>query len=204
MSMATIKDPASSGNVSITVNEKNAKELTDNIINDKPGNIPFYGTGARALIKIGGSTLAVCQSLTWSISYQANPIVTIDTVVPWDIDVGPLNVTASLSRITDPTKGPEVDFLLPIMASAVHHPFVEMQVLDALGTNIFFARGMFMSISSGVTRGAVSSINASFSGVAYQHYVAQTFHPYSSIASGLSGLVNGLGNLASSVTGGVL
>jgi hypothetical protein len=170
----------------------------------KIGQIPFYQSGARAFIKMGGKPLAVCQDFRWTVSYQPNPIYTIDTVQPWDIDVGPMSVNASLSQIMDPTKGPEVDHLLPIMSSAVHQPMIELQVLDKLGTSLFFARGMFLSVSGSIAKGAMSTFSAQFTGIAYQHYVAQSFKPYNSIAGGLSGLVNGLGGLASDASGGLL
>lgn len=189
------------------------QEQADNLSNllnpfnsnsNEKGQLPFYGSGARSFIKIGGRAIAVCQDFRWTVSYQPNPIYSIDTVIPWDIDVGPMTVNASLTQIVDPTKGPEVDFLLPIMASAVHQPMVELQVLDKLGTTLFFARGMFNSVSGGVARGALSTLSAQFTGIAYQHYVAQQFKPYNGIASGMSGLVNGLSNLASDFSGGVL
>lgn len=176
----------------------------NDLIDGELGAVPFYGSGARSFIKIGGKAIAVCQDFRWSVNFQPNPIYTIDTVIPWDIDVGPMTVNATLTQIVDPTKGPEVDFLLPIMSSAVHQPFVELQVLDKLGTTLFFARGMFTSVSGGVTKGQLSTMTAQFTGVAYQHYVAQQFKPYNGIASGLSGLVNGLGGLASDVSGGIL
>lgn len=189
--------------------EESAKKLTDALnpfseLEKQVGQIPFFQTGARAFIKIGGRALGVCTDIKWNVSYAANPIYTIDTVQPWDISVGPLSISASLNQIMDPTKGPEVDNLLPIMSSAVHQPFVEMQVLDKLGTSLFFARGMFLTVAGGISRGQISTYSATFTGVAYQHYVAQAFKPYNSIAGGLSGLANGLANLASDATGGLL
>lgn len=189
--------------------QKQVDALTDKLNpfsneSKQAGQIPFYGTGARAFIKVGGKAIAVCQDFRWQVQHAPNPIYTIDSNIPWDIDVGPMTVNATLTRIMDPTKGPEVDFLLPIMASAVHSPMVELQILDKLGTSLFFARGMFLSVNSGVSRGQLSTITAQFTGIAYQHYVGQSFKPYSGIASGLSGLVNGLGSLASTVSGGIL
>ena len=172
--------------------------------NKTTGQIPFYQSGARAFIKMGGKPLAVCQEFRWTVSYQASPIHTIDTVQLWDIDVGAMSVSANLSQIMDPTKGPEVDHLLPIMSSAVHQPMVELQVLDRLGTSLFFARGMFLSVSGSIARGSMSTLSAQFTGIAYQHYVSQGFKPYNSIAGGLSGLVNGLAGLASDASGGLL
>lgn len=166
--------------------------------------LPFYQTGARAFIKMGGKPLAVCQDFKWTVSYVAQPIHTIDTVQPWDIDVGPMTVTASLTEIMDPTKGPEVDHLIPIMSSAVHQPMVELQVMDAIGTSLFFARGMFLSVSGNISRGGMSTLSAQFTGISYQHYVAQSFKPYNSIAGGISGLANGLAGLTSAATGGLV
>jgi hypothetical protein len=90
------------------------------------------------------------------------------------------------------------------MQAAVHQPLIEMQVLDKLGTSLFFARGMFVAVNGNVTQGQISHFSAQFVGVAYQHYVNQKFKPYNSIAGALTGAVQGLQNLASSLTGGLL
>jgi hypothetical protein len=63
---------------------------------------------------------------------------------------------------------------------------------------------MFLSVAGNVSRGQMSTFTATFTGIAYQHYVAQSFKPYNSIAGGLSGLANGLSGLASDATGGLL
>lgn len=168
------------------------------------GQVPFFGSGARALIKIGGKPMAVCQDFRWQVSFQPNPIYTIDTIQPWDIDVGPMTVSATLTNIMDPTKGPEADNLLPVMSSAVHQPMVELQVLDKIGTSLFFARGMFLSVSGAIAKGQLSTFTATFTGIAYQHYVFQKFKPYNSIAGGLEGIASGLAGLASDATGGLI
>lgn len=160
--------------------EKISQILSDRLdINQKTNDgSPFWSSGARSLIKVGGQPLAVCQDFRWTISYQATPIQTIDTAFPWDIDVGQVNIQATLSRIMDPIRGPEADGVFSIMSAAIHQPMVEMQVLDAYGTCMFFARGMFTSINGNVTLGQLGNIQAGFVGVAYQHYVSQQFEPY--------------------------
>jgi hypothetical protein len=188
--------------------DKAAATLADNdpfnALKQLKGKVPFYQSGARAYIKIGGKPIAVAQSIKWSISFQGTPIHTIDTVQPWDISVGSQTVSATLSQILDPTKGPEVDLLLPTMSSAIHHPYTEIQVLDALGTSLFFAKGMFLAVNGDISMGRLSSISAQFFGVFYQNYVGQAFKPYNSIAGGLSGLANSLGGLTSTLGGGLL
>jgi hypothetical protein len=170
----------------------------------KDGSLtPFYSTGARAFIKLAGKPLGVCQNITWQVSYQATPVHTIDSVHPWDIDVGAITIKASLSQIMDPTKGAEADALFSTMQAAIHQPMVEMQVLDTgFGTCLFFARGMFTSISGVVARGSISTWNADFVGVAYQHYVSQTFKPYNSLSGGLSDALDAATDLAGTLTGG--
>jgi hypothetical protein len=168
------------------------------------GKLPFYSTGARSFIRIGGKPVAVCTDFRWQVAYLATPINTIDTPHAWDIDIGQASISATLNQILDPTQGPEAQGLFSIMQSAVHQPYVELQVLDALGTSLFFSRGMFTQVNGTVARGQVSTISASFVGVVYQHYVTQNFKPYNSIAGGLSGLVGGLKNLVSNATGGLL
>ncbi len=167
------------------------------------GQIPFYSTGARALVRIGGRPIGIAQEIKWTISYNAEPINTVDTVHAWDIDIGLSRINASLSSFIDPTKGPESDYMFHTMQSAIHQPFVEMQVLDKFGTSIFFAKGAFVSISGSVAKGQTSGWVAAFVGQAYQHYVVQSFKPYST-ASKTAGLLNtALGNL-SNLTGGLL
>jgi hypothetical protein len=169
------------------------------------GQIPFFQTGARALIRLGGIPLAVCTDINWRVEYAATPIFTIDSNFPWDIDVGAATINASLNSIMDPTKGPEADLLFHIMQSAIHQPYAELQVLDKLGTSMFFARGMFLGITGHVARGQVSTWGATFTGVAYQHYVNHfAFKPYNTIAGKTSALLGGLKGLASDLTGGIL
>ena len=148
--------------------------------------------------------MGVARSIRWKTAYNATPINTIDTPHPWDIDVGQMSVNAQLDKIMDPTQGPEAEGLFHIMQSAVHAPLIEIQVLDYLGTSLFFARGMFVEVDGNVTHGSLSTFSARFVGVAYQHYVAQAFKPYNSVAGALSGLVGGLQSVASTVTGGIL
>lgn len=168
------------------------------------GTIPFWSTGARSFIKIGGKPVGICTDFRWQISYQATPIHTIDTPHAWDIDIGQVSINANLSNILDPTEGPEALGLFHIMSAAVHQPMVEMQVLDALGTSIFFARGMFTTVNGNISRGQLSGMSAGFVGVAYQHYVSQQFKPYNSIAGKLTGAIGGLKSLASTASGGLL
>jgi hypothetical protein len=182
--------------------EKQAKKIEEGLdpfsdTKEGIGQKPYYQTGARAFIRIGGRPIGVCQDFRWKVSYMPTPIHTIDTVQPWDIDVGPMTVSATLNQIIDPTRGPEADNLLPIMASAVHQPMVELQVLDKLGTSLFFARGMFLAVDGSISRGGLSTHSASFTGIAYQHYVAQQFKPYDSFGAALGGLVAGLSGLTS-------
>jgi len=171
---------------------------------DQIGQIPFYQTGARAFIKIGGRAQAVCQNIRWKINYTATPIHTVDSQFPWDIDVGAVSINASMTSIMDPTKGPEADGLFHIMQSSAHQPMVELQVLDKLGTSLFFARGMFVGVNGNVARGQMSTWDAQFIGVAYQHYVAQSFKPYESVAGATSTLLDGLQNITSDLSGGLL
>lgn len=181
--------------------DKMLNPLSD--IQNGTGLIPYYSTGARSLLKIGGKPIAVCSDIRWTVNYSPSVLHTIDTVFGWDINIGPCTITASLSTFMDPTKGPEVDHLLPIMASAVHAPLVEMQVLDATGTSLFFSRGMFLEVSPSIAHGQLSNISAKFIGLAYQHYVSQAFKPYSAVGK-IAGLANSLRDLASSVSGGLL
>jgi|GEM_PF-4745626 len=95
----------------------------------KGNSQPYYATGARCFIKLGGRPLGICQDFKWSIGYNSTPTYTIDTVFPWDIDVGQAQISATLSKILNPLKGPEAENLFPIMSAAVHQPMIELQVI---------------------------------------------------------------------------
>jgi hypothetical protein len=166
-------------------------------------NIPFHSTGARALVRIGGKPIGICTSIQWEIRYTAEPINTVDSPFPWDIDVGQVRIAASLSQFIDPTKGLEADAMAHIMPAAVHQPFVEMQVLDKIGTSIFFARGMFTSMTGNIARGTLSTFSANFMGVLFQSNSVQNFQPYS-VGAKISSALNNLVTQASNLTGGIL
>jgi len=131
-----------------------------------PG-IPRYGSGARSLIRIAGKPIGLCQSFTWTISYLATPIHTIDSLFAWDVDIGQASIRGRLEQIIDPVSSAEADFLFHTMQSAVHQPMVEMQILDLVGTSLFFCRGMFTELQTSVNRGQISVQSAGFIGVAY-------------------------------------
>lgn len=187
--------------------EKSAEKfngLLDPLSEQKQSKMPFYSTGAKCLLRIGGKHVTVANSIRWSISYNSTPIQTIDALMPWDIDTGSVKINAEISMIMDPTKGPERDSLFHIMSSAAHQPMVELQILDrALGTQILFARGVFTDIAGNVAVGSTGSWNARFVGVAYQHYVNQSFRPYSGIAGAGSSVLDSLQNFVSDITGGL-
>jgi hypothetical protein len=163
---------------------------------------PYYVTGARCFIRIGGSPIAVCQDFRWSVSYNATPIQTVDSNFPWDIDIGQANIQATLNKIYDPLRGPEADGLFSVMAASVHQPLVDIQVLyqspdlynqsnikkntarsveggnPTVDFSMFIARGMFVSISGNSTIGQMSNLSATFIGTTYQNYASQGFTPY--------------------------
>ena len=166
---------------------------------------PFYQTGATALIKMGGKSLAVTQTVRWNIAYNTTPITTIDSNFPWDQDVGQCTISMELGFIMDPTKGPEHDGLFHVMSSAIHQPNIEVQLINRkFGTQIFYARGMFTGISGRIGIGEVGAWTASFKGVSYQHYVNQNFNPYQGVAGAAGVLLDSLQNLSSDLTGGLL
>lgn len=180
-------------------------------VQPKTNERPYYATGARCFIRMGGKPLGVCQDFKWTVGYNSTPTNTVDTVFPWDIEVGQSTISATLSKIIDPLRGPEADNLFPIMAAAVHQPMIELQVMykavvvdNASGKTVnqtetqntrtnaqpkqknympmnfsmFYARGMFTSISGNATLGQLSNVSATFLGISYQHYVSQSFTPY--------------------------
>ena len=166
--------------------------------------MPRYSTAARTYIRIGGKPLTIAQSFRWQIEALATPIQTIDSLFPWDIDIGQVTIGGQLSEFVDPLSSAEAQGLFHTMQSIQHQPFIELQALDSSGTSIFFARGMFTAINGNVTRGQLSSFSVTFHGVAYAHNVFQSFKPYSSVAGAVSGLLGGLKNITSTISGGFL
>lgn len=197
------------GNAALKKIEDSSKKILDALTPNAQnptniGRIPYYSTGARSFIRIGGKPIGVAQSITWDTKYQTTPINTIDSPFAWDLDIGQAMITANLSQIIDPGAGPEASNLFAIMASAVHQPLVEIQVLDASGTSLFWAKGMFIGVSGNVGRGSLSTLASQFIGLGYQHYVQQNFKAYDGTGSALQGFANGLKSLVSGVSGGIL
>lgn len=169
------------------------------------GLFPTYSTGARSYIRVGGKPIAVCMDFRWQISAQATEIRTIDTNLPWDLVPNQIIVNATLNQIIDPRSSLETQALFHTIQSTVHQPYVEMQVLDAGGQSLFFARGMFTGVSGQIARGQLSTWSATFQGVAYQHNVFQEFVPYdASMLQGTLDEVNDALGKLSSLTGGFL
>lgn len=183
----------------IHTNIDNYNQLIDqmNANPETKSQVPFYFTGARALLRVGGATVAVANRVRWSIAYNATPIHTIDSVHAWDIDVGQARISVEVGQVIDPTKGPEYDALFAIMAAAIHQPMVELQLLDRqLGTQILYAKGMFTEMSGEVALSQIGRYQLKFVGIAYQQYVNQQFTPY-----GVAGAAGQLLNSISSTAG---
>jgi hypothetical protein len=186
--------------------EDKAKQFNELLNPNIPDNkkLPFYSTGARALLRIGGKERVVANSVKWTISYSGAPIHTLDTPFPWDIDVGKVSIMASLDEFVSPAEGLEVGGIFSIMKSAVHQPMVEMQILDAMGTAIFYSKGMFLEVNGNVTMGRLSGWSAKFIGIAYQHFVNQSFKPYSGLAASGNKLLDGAKSVLKNLSGGAL
>lgn len=171
---------------------------------DPNAKIPKYSSGARSFVRIGGKPIGVAQRVQWEITFSGTPIHTVDSVFPWDIDVGAARISAQLESIMDPFKGQESDRIGAIMSAAIHQPIVELQIVDMTGTCLFYSKGMFLSIKGNVPQNGVGTWNASFIGIAYQHFVGQQFKPYNGISSTIGKLLNDAKNFVSDLTGGIL
>ena len=134
---------------------------------------PLYSSGARSYIRVAGKPLGVCLDFRWQINIATTEIRTIDTNLPWDLVPGQISIAATLNEIVDPRSSAEAQGIFHTIQSAVHQPYVEMQVTDFNGATLFFARGMFTSLTGSIARGQLSSFSCGFVGVAYQHNVYQ-------------------------------
>lgn len=153
--------------------------------NPKVKTLPKYSSGARSLIRVGGKPLGVALDFKWNIQVQTTEIRTIDTNLPWDLVPGQIQITGTLNQILDPTQSIEQYGIFSTAQAMVHQPYVELQVLDALGISIFFAKGMFTSVNGSVSKGQLTNISANFQGVIWQHNVFQDFTPYSKLGDAL-------------------
>ena len=164
--------------------------------------LPTYQSGARAFIRLGGKPLAVAQTFQWNVSYVATPIHSIDSLFPWDIDIGQVAIRGRIEQFMDPGESAESQLLFATMQSALHQPLVEMQVIDLLGTNVFFAGGFFLDLQSVIQKGALSLQSVGFIGTAYQHNVFQQFKPYSGVANTIGKYQKKAQKMVSKFTGG--
>lgn len=177
--------------------------LSPNAPSENRNKLPYYSTGGRSILRVGGIYMLTAEAVSWKVRYNTTPITTVDTQFPWDIDIGTCLISANVTNFVDPTKGPECDFMFHTMQSAAHAPMVELQVFDKLGNNQFFARGVFSEYDSGVRVGDVTKSRASFVGVAYQNFVAQDFTAYDGTAGTTGKVIRNAQRILGNLSGGI-
>lgn len=157
-----------------------AKQLAADVQDrtDQFTKFPQFSTGGRAYIIVSGKPLALAQRVAWRINTAHEEIRTCDTHMGWDVVPGQVSVSVSISEIVDPNIPAEVEGTWATMASLIHQPAVELEVFDKLGERMFFARGMFVSMSSGIAMGSMAERSLEFVGWAYASNVDQQFKPY--------------------------
>lgn len=160
-------------------NLKDATEIAKASTGNKFAKFPQYASGARAYIIVKGQPLAVCLNFNCQVTAQHEEIRTIDTQFPWDISVGQVSITATLSQIVDPKTSAESQAIFATMAASAHQPYVSLEVYDKLGERQFYAKGMFLSHGLTTSVGSLINRTINFVGVAYAHNVDQSFKPYS-------------------------
>lgn len=168
------------------------------------GLFPKYSSGARSYVRVAGTPIGVAQSFNWRITADTSEIRTIDTNLPWDLVFNQIAITANLSQFVDPSGALEAQGLFHTIQSFIHQPYVEMQVLDAAGSSLFFARGSFTTMNGSIRAGQLSNFSVDFKGVAYQHNVYQTFKPYSNLGGAVGAALKGISGLIGKVGGGFL
>lgn len=168
------------------------------------GITPLYNSGARSYVRVAGQAFAVAQSVSWNVVSDPTEIRTIDTYLPWDQVTGQISITARLSEFIDPRGSAESQAIFHTLQSFGHQPYVEMQVLDAIGSSLFFARGTFYGLSGEISVGRLSQFSVQFKGVMYQHNVYQTFTPYSNLGDQVGELLDGFTGAIKDAGGGFL
>jgi hypothetical protein len=166
---------------------------------------PEFLTGARAYITVAGRPYAVAIRVQYRVSMEVEEVRTVDTNLPWEIIPGQVHIHATLQGVIDPTQPAESDGLWANMASIMHQPLVEIEVLDKLGEKQFWARGMFTEISNSIAVGSVAERTATFRGIAYAHNVMQSFTPYADddgIAGKITGALKSASSWVRNTTGG--
>lgn len=163
---------------------RNLQQAADQLKNDLQdrtdqfAKTPQFVVGGRAYIMVSGKPLALAQRCTWRTSVSADEIRTVDTHMSWDIAVGQTSIQVSLSELVDPNSPAETEGTWATMASLIHQPAIELEIFDKMGERIFFARGMFTSMSCGIGNGSLAERSLEFLGIAYAHNVDQSFKPY--------------------------
>lgn len=163
---------------------------------------PQFMTGARAYVTVAGKPYAVAMRVQYRCSMEVEEVRSVDANLPWDMVPGQVHVSAMLQGLIDPTEPAEVDGLWSTMASIVHQPMVEIEVMDKLGEKLFWARGAFTDVSDVIASGALSERTASFRGLAFAHNCAQSFVPYRADSAMQNALKSASSSLKS-LTGGL-
>jgi len=163
------------------------------------GQFPTYSSGARAYVRVAGIPITVAQSFTWRVVAETK---TCDANTAWDIAINQISITANLSELIDPSGSLGSQALFFTIQSAIHQPMVELQVQDAIGSSLFFSRGMFIGMNGSIRIGALSTYSVDFKGIAWQDNIAQAFKPYSNL--GVSKSLKSAKNFVSNISGGFL
>ena len=160
--------------------QRAAKDLAADASNPfgDPAKQPQMSTGGRAYIVVAGKPLALAQKVAWRISTSYEEIRTVDTHLSWDIVPGQTSISVTLGELVDPLQPAETEGTWATVASVIHQPIIELEIFDKLGERMFFARGMFVSMSQDIGMGALASRSLEFVGITYASNVSQSFKPY--------------------------
>lgn len=165
-------------------------ELFDQqVIQGRTGLFPSMSSGARTFITVNNQPIAMCLDFSYNIAAEYEEIRTIDSHLPYDINIGQVKISGRLTKLVNPDSSMEAEGLFHTMQSILHQPIVEMLVQDANGNTQFFCKGMFVSMESRVALGQLTVASANFVGIQYQNWVYQEFKPYDA-ASGPSKLLD--------------
>lgn len=196
-SRITDKTKASKKNLTKTI-EQQIQLFDQQVLKGASGLFPALSTGARTFITVNNLPLALCLDFSYSISADHEEVRTIDSHLPYDVNIGQVKISGRLTKIVNPDSSMEAEGLFHTMQSILHQPIVEMLVQDANGNTQFFCKGMFVSMESRVAMGQLTVASASFVGIQYQNWVYQEFKPYD---EALGGINKALGKFKKALSG---
>ena len=163
-------------------------------------------TGARAVLKLNGKIIALCNNVSYDISMDWTEIRGIDELIPNDLAPNSFSVKGSMSIYRVPNKSPIGEFLSQDMFRGIIWPYSTIELRDKRTDEIIFKipRAAISSRGESFSKGQLTSTNLSFIGIGFRDEITPELLPDTlpgteATSSGTSGLLGAFKSISNAL-----